>query len=42
LLGIFGGGSDLLRAPSGLALALLDTLPFAKRAFARAMLHGLR
>jgi 2-octaprenyl-6-methoxyphenol hydroxylase len=42
LLGIFAGRSRVLRVPSGIALALLDTSPLAKRAFTRMMLHGLR
>ena len=32
----------LIRWPRGLALALLDALPPAKRAFTRAMLFGVR
>jgi hypothetical protein len=28
--------------PRGLGMVALDTLPFAKRAFSRAMLYGLR
>jgi 2-octaprenyl-6-methoxyphenol hydroxylase len=42
LLGIFGGDASWLRWPRGLALTLLDALPIAKRAFARAMLFGVR
>jgi len=42
LLGIFGADASWLRWPRGLALTLLDALPIAKRAFARAMLFGVR
>ncbi|HEX4883517.1 MAG TPA: FAD-dependent monooxygenase, partial [Casimicrobiaceae bacterium] len=42
LVGVFGADLPLLRAVRGIGLAVLDTLPFAKRAFARAMLFGLR
>jgi len=42
LVNLFGVDHALLRWPRGLALTLLDTLPPAKRAFTRAMLHGLR
>lgn len=42
LVGIFGVGMPLVRLARGAGLALLDVVPPAKRAFARAMLHGLR
>ncbi len=42
LVHLFGTDLPFVRWPRGLALALLDTLPPAKRAFTRAMLHGLR
>jgi 2-octaprenyl-6-methoxyphenol hydroxylase len=42
LVGIFGNDSALIRWPRGLALTLLGAMPAAKRAFARAMLFGLR
>lgn len=42
LVRTFGNAFAPARVSRGLALAVLDTLPFAKRAFARAMLHGLR
>jgi len=41
LLGIFGSDAPLLRWPRGLALTMLDALPAAKRAFARAMSYGI-
>ena len=34
--------ADLARWPRGLALALLDVIPPAKRAFTRAMMFGMR
>ncbi|MEP7061369.1 MAG: FAD-dependent oxidoreductase [Betaproteobacteria bacterium] len=37
---IFGSGLPLAAWPRGAALSLLDALPFAKRAFTRAMLFG--
>ena len=42
LIRAFGNDRALIRWPRGLALALLDTIPPAKRAFTRAMLFGLR
>jgi 2-octaprenyl-6-methoxyphenol hydroxylase len=42
LINVFGNDYGLARWPRGLALALLDALPPAKRAFTRAMLFGLR
>jgi 2-octaprenyl-6-methoxyphenol hydroxylase len=41
LVSVFGNDLALARWPRGLALALLDALPPAKRAFTRAMLFGL-
>jgi len=38
---VFGNDDPWVRWPRGLALALLDLVPPAKRAFTRAMLHGL-
>ena len=42
LVTVFGNDLPLARWPRGLALALLDALPPAKRVFTRAMLFGLR
>lgn len=42
LVRIFGNDLPFVRWPRGLALAALDLLPPAKRAFARTMLYGLR
>lgn len=42
LVRIFGNDIPIARWSRGLALALLDVLPPAKRAFTRAMLHGVR
>jgi 2-octaprenyl-6-methoxyphenol hydroxylase len=42
LVRLFGNDLALLRWPRGLALAALDALPPAKRAFSRAMMFGLR
>ena len=42
LVRLFGNDLPLLRWPRGLALTLLDAVPFAKRAFTRAMLFGVR
>lgn len=42
LVTLFGADLPFVRLSRGVGLALLDALPFAKRAFARAMLHGLR
>ena len=41
LVRIFGNDVPLARWSRGLALALLDVMPPAKRAFTRAMLHGM-
>jgi 2-octaprenyl-6-methoxyphenol hydroxylase len=41
LVRIFGNDIAIARWSRGLALALLDVLPPAKRAFTRAMLHGM-
>jgi len=41
LVRIFGNDLPLARWSRGLALALLDVVPPAKRAFTRAMLHGM-
>ena len=42
VLSVFATGSPWLSWPRGVALAVLDALPPVKRAFTRAMLHGLR
>jgi 2-octaprenyl-6-methoxyphenol hydroxylase len=42
LVGLFGADLPLLRLSRGAGLTLLDMMPVAKRAFARAMLFGLR
>ena len=42
LVRLFGNDRPWLRLPRGFGLVLLDTLPFAKRAFSRAMLFGIR
>jgi 2-octaprenyl-6-methoxyphenol hydroxylase len=42
LVHLFGSDLALARWPRGLALAALDALPHAKRAFSRAMMFGLR
>ncbi|MDH5285835.1 MAG: FAD-dependent monooxygenase [Betaproteobacteria bacterium] len=42
LVGVFGAELPLVGLARGAGLALLDIVPPAKRAFARAMLHGLR
>jgi 2-octaprenyl-6-methoxyphenol hydroxylase len=39
---MFGSDSPLLAWPRGMGLAALDALPFARRAFTRAMLHGFK
>ena len=39
---LFGTELPFVRWPRGIALALLDALPPAKRAFTRAMLFGVR
>ena len=41
LIQLFGNDWPLLRWPRGVALAMLDAFPPAKRAFARAMLFGV-
>ena len=42
LVQLFGTELPFVRWPRGIALALLDALPPAKRAFTRAMLFGVR
>ena len=42
LVQLFGNDRPWLRVPRGMGLMLLDTVPFAKRAFSRAMLFGMR
>jgi 2-octaprenyl-6-methoxyphenol hydroxylase len=42
LVQLFGNDWPFVRVPRGLGMVLLDTLPFAKRAFTRAMLFGMR
>jgi 2-octaprenyl-6-methoxyphenol hydroxylase len=42
LVHLFGTDLPFVRWPRGMALALLDALPPAKRAFTRAMMFGLR
>ena len=42
LVQAFASDHPLLSLPRGLGLTLLDSLPPLKRAFARAMLNGLR
>lgn len=42
LVGVFGADLPLLRLSRGVGLALLDVFPPAKRAFAQAMMFGLR
>jgi hypothetical protein len=42
LVSIFGNDLSLVRWPRGFALAVLDAVPAAKRAFTHAMLFGLR
>lgn len=42
LVQLFGNDRPWLRVPRGLGMMLLDTAPFAKRAFGRAMLYGMR
>lgn len=42
LVQLFGNDRTWLRLPRGAGMLLLDTMPFAKRAFARAMLFGTR
>ncbi|HEY7788567.1 MAG TPA: FAD-dependent oxidoreductase [Casimicrobiaceae bacterium] len=42
LVQLFGNERPWLRVPRGVGMMLLDTVPFAKRAFGRAMLFGMR
>jgi len=42
LVRLFGNDRPWLRVPRGVGMMLLDTVPFAKRAFGRAMLFGMR
>ncbi len=42
LVQLFGSDRSWLRVPRGVGIMLLDTVPFAKRAFGRAMLFGMR
>jgi len=42
LVHLFANDHALVRWPRGFALALLDALPPAKRAFTRSMMFGLR
>jgi 2-octaprenyl-6-methoxyphenol hydroxylase len=42
LVQLFGNDWPLLRVPRGAGMMVLDALPFAKRAFGRAMLFGMR
>jgi 2-octaprenyl-6-methoxyphenol hydroxylase len=42
LVQLFGNDWPWLRVPRGVGMMLLDTVPFAKRAFGRAMLFGMR
>ena len=42
LVRLFGNDLPWLRVPRGIGMMLLDAAPFAKRALARAMLHGMR
>jgi 2-octaprenyl-6-methoxyphenol hydroxylase len=42
LVRLFGNDLPWLRVPRGLGMMLLDSVPFAKRAFGRAMLYGVR
>lgn len=42
LVQLFGNDSAWLRVPRGVGMMLLDAMPFAKRAFGRAMLFGMR
>lgn len=42
LVRLFGNDLPWLRVPRGIGMMLLDASPFAKRAFARTMLHGMR
>ena len=41
LVRLFGNDSAWLKGPRGVGMMLLDTMPFAKRAFARTMLYGI-
>jgi 2-octaprenyl-6-methoxyphenol hydroxylase len=42
LVQLFGNDRGWMRVPRGMGMMMLDTLPFAKRAFGRAMLFGMR
>jgi len=42
LVQLFGNDRPWLRVPRGAGMMLLDAVPFAKRAFGRAMLFGMR
>ncbi len=42
LVHVFASDRPLLRLPRGVGMTMLDSMPFAKRAFTRAMLFGLR
>jgi 2-octaprenyl-6-methoxyphenol hydroxylase len=42
LVQLFGNDRGWMRVPRGMGMMLLDTMPFAKRAFGRAMLFGTR
>ena len=42
LVRLFGNDLPWLRVPRGIGMLLLDAMPFAKRAFARTMLYGMR
>jgi len=42
LVQLFGNDRPWLRVPRGVGMMLLDTVPFAKRAFGRVMLFGMR
>lgn len=41
LVRLFGNDRAWVRVPRGIGMMLLDTMPFAKRAFGRAMLFGM-
>ena len=42
LVRLFGNDAPWLRLPRGVGMMMLDATPFAKRAFARTMLYGIR
>jgi 2-octaprenyl-6-methoxyphenol hydroxylase len=42
LVQLFGNDQRWLRVPRGIGMMVLDTVPFAKRTFTRAMLFGMR